>query len=370
MTTKVFSLYIFDRHCNPVYYQDWTHLHQGLLAPLHPATAEPSSSASAVGDTSVDTVAASEASTSTFQSLSSSLRNATQVLASSGNASGSAKGAGPLRKAGEVPPNVTRSVAKSCLPTASKQRSSLTSSVAGTANEGVSLGGNSALPFDEQAKLVYGVVFSLRNMCRKLGGGAAGTQENGVSPLSSASPATAELFNSYTTPTYTLTHFQSPTMYTFVLLTDPMPSATGFGGTGASGSGAGSAAKGSSLPGGGGLMSGYSISSRFSVASSATSSSSNAATALAGGAGSAGAGFASAAGTIPGTGGVTLKSVLVNIWKGPWVQHVARNPLCQSGLERSVQAERAAGVDSDGFRDAVEKLFAQYKLSAPPSPVL
>lgn len=191
---------------------------------------------------------------------------------------------------------------------------------------------SSPLPFDEQAKLVYGVIFSLRNMCRKLGG-AEGAAASALDP-----------FSSYTTPTYTLTHFQTPTMYTFILLTDPLPSATGHGGA----AGSTATAAGDSKSGtGSSLISGYSISSRFSAAvSSSSSSNPNTSSSASGGTG--------AAGTIPGTGGVTLKTVLQAIWKGPWVQHVARNALCH-GLERSDREERNVGVDSDGFREAIEK---------------
>lgn len=59
------------------------------------------------------------------------------------------------------------------------------------------------LLFDEEAKLVYGVIFSLRNMIKKL----AGRDE----PL-----------HCYTTSTYTLHLLTTPTNQTFVLLTSPM----------------------------------------------------------------------------------------------------------------------------------------------------
>ncbi|GAA97052.1 uncharacterized protein L969DRAFT_611493 [Mixia osmundae IAM 14324] len=57
------------------------------------------------------------------------------------------------------------------------------------------------LPFDEEAKLVYGVVFSLRNMVKKLAG-------------------REEAFLSYSTSTYKLHFFETVTGYKFLLLSD------------------------------------------------------------------------------------------------------------------------------------------------------
>jgi len=60
----------------------------------------------------------------------------------------------------------------------------------------------SALPFDEEAKLVYGVVLSLRNMIKKLSG-------------------RDDQFVNYRTNAYKLHLFETPTGYKLVMLSDP-----------------------------------------------------------------------------------------------------------------------------------------------------
>ncbi|GAA6009192.1 hypothetical protein JCM10207_004301 [Rhodosporidiobolus poonsookiae] len=65
--------------------------------------------------------------------------------------------------------------------------------------------GKGKLAFDEEAKLVYGVVFSLRNM---------------VSKLSSRGD---ESFHSFSTSNYKLHYLHTPTSYHFILITSPMP---------------------------------------------------------------------------------------------------------------------------------------------------
>jgi len=62
---------------------------------------------------------------------------------------------------------------------------------------------STALPFDEEAKLVYGVILSLRNMMKKL------------------SKSRDENFTAYRTSTYKMHLYETPTLYKFVLLTDP-----------------------------------------------------------------------------------------------------------------------------------------------------
>ncbi|KAF5354660.1 hypothetical protein D9756_005333 [Leucocoprinus leucothites] len=61
---------------------------------------------------------------------------------------------------------------------------------------------NAGLPFDEEAKLVYGVVLSLRNMVKKLSG-------------------RDESFTSYRTSTYKLHLHETVSGYKFIMLTDP-----------------------------------------------------------------------------------------------------------------------------------------------------
>ncbi|KAG8972645.1 TRAPP subunit bet5, partial [Tulasnella sp. 427] len=59
-----------------------------------------------------------------------------------------------------------------------------------------------SLPFDEEAKLVYGVILSLRNMTKKLTG-------------------RDETFVNYRTSTYKLHHYETISGYKFAMFTDP-----------------------------------------------------------------------------------------------------------------------------------------------------
>ncbi|GAA5852825.1 hypothetical protein JCM8547_004698 [Rhodosporidiobolus lusitaniae] len=69
--------------------------------------------------------------------------------------------------------------------------------------------GKGRLAFDEEAKLVYGVVFSLRNM---------------VSKLSSRGD---ETFHSFSTSQYKLHYLHTPTSCHFILITSPMAGSFG-----------------------------------------------------------------------------------------------------------------------------------------------
>lgn len=58
---------------------------------------------------------------------------------------------------------------------------------------------------------------------------------------------------------------------------------------------------------------------------------------------------------------MSLKGVLLQIWRGPWNEFVAKNPLLE-GMDRLGEAsdgttkmERREGVDNDAFREAVER---------------
>jgi len=69
-------------------------------------------------------------------------------------------------------------------------------------SNGVSTGtGRSALSAEDDAKLIFGTVFSLRNMVRKLGGDG-------------------DSFLSYRTSQYKLHYYETPTNIKFVMLTD------------------------------------------------------------------------------------------------------------------------------------------------------
>ncbi len=95
----------------------------------------------------------------------------------------------------------------------------------------------SGLPFDEEAKLVYGVVLSLRNMVKRLSGRYVPPCLSFVSRLSSRSLSPVcptrrvrrapralrrdESFVSYRTSTYKLHLFETVSGYRFVMLSDP-----------------------------------------------------------------------------------------------------------------------------------------------------
>ncbi|CAO1617432.1 unnamed protein product [Sympodiomycopsis kandeliae] len=170
----------------------------------------------------------------------------------------------------------------------------------------------------------------------------------------STSGNSSSQFNTYTTSTYTLSHHQTSSLYTFVILTDPVqPPSKGF------------------------------PASRNSTSNDSSIGSSSA---LAGGGG------------IPGSGGMSLPGVLKQIVAGPWIQWAVRNPAMTGttggGLEyedvedeqvkpeedeseeigddddemsrvrsRIARSPRGRGVDSDGFRQAIESVLAQNKLS-------
>ena len=82
----------------------------------------------------------------------------------------------------------------------------------------------SGLPFDEEAKLVFGVVLSLRNMIKKLSGKWVNVCTSGQ-PFRASSPPRLFLgmknFTSYKTSTYRLHLYETLSGYKFILLSDP-----------------------------------------------------------------------------------------------------------------------------------------------------
>lgn len=340
--SQVYSFWIFDRHCNPIYHQDWSHLHPSLF--------------STSGTSNVASPTTAQLPSSGLASIGATLQRAGGAVTGT---SSSAPASQPAQRPGQPSlPGVTRISAIPPRTNSADQRSSSGSQLSASVQSpppllpptspataatgigtGTGTGTGDVLPFDEEAKLVYGLVFSLRNMVRKLGG-------------------SAEPFNSFTTSTYTLAHLHTPTMYTFVILTDPVPPP-------------------SSIP--------TRSSDGYSIASTRS-------------------GFGTGGG-IPGTGGMSLKGVLMQIYRGPWVEHVARNPLLtglerehrlveplddddddddnddddkqQSGLETAIRVasqgkvDRIEGVDSDGFRQGLERgKFGVSALHACPLPLL
>lgn len=79
---------------------------------------------------------------------------------------------------------------------------------------------STGLPFDEEAKLVYGVVISLRNMIRKLSGKFVLLSLHALF-VQWESWRRDENFVSYKTSTYSLHLLETPSGYKFILLSDP-----------------------------------------------------------------------------------------------------------------------------------------------------
>lgn len=148
---QVYSFWVFDRHCNAIYHQDWSHLHaassSGPSGPLSPTLSQ----------------------TSGFASLGASIQRAT----TSAQSIPSNETPLPPQRPGEPSlPNVTRAspLQPTQAPLARNANVKTTLEPRSATSVLVDTSVSELLPFDEEAKLVYGVVFSLRNMVRKLGG--------------------------------------------------------------------------------------------------------------------------------------------------------------------------------------------------------
>ncbi|KAJ8587464.1 snare-like protein [Rhizopogon salebrosus TDB-379] len=147
----IYSLYIYDRHCACVYYQDWHRTKQpkragegGILNAV----------SQAVSPLAPDSVAPAP---SSFTSPRNTLSSTTGLVVA----------------VGEDPP----------------------------VQNPLEHARSNTLPFDEEAKLVYGVIISLRNMVKKLSG-------------------RDEQFTSYRTSTYRLHLYETVSGYKFVMLSD------------------------------------------------------------------------------------------------------------------------------------------------------
>jgi len=163
----IFCLYIFDRHCSCVYYHDWHRTKRpkrandggGLLlgvshalSPLPPFAPAPSSAPS-----------------TPFTSPRNTLASTSGVVVALNDTSHQSQGT--------VVPQSAQLAAAATM-------------------------GGTGLPFDEEVKLVYGVILSLRNMIKRLSG-------------------RDESFVNYRTSTYKLHLFETVSGYRFVMLTDP-----------------------------------------------------------------------------------------------------------------------------------------------------
>ncbi|EPT05044.1 hypothetical protein FOMPIDRAFT_1156590 [Fomitopsis schrenkii] len=172
----IYSLYIYDRHCNCVYYQDWhrakkprTAVEGGLLpavsAAVFPQPDEPAAAAAA------DANAAAP-----WANPRNTLNSATGVVVAVNE--DAPRTPLPPPRANSPPPQ-----AQAQSQVQQSQQSAM-------------------LTFDEEAKLVYGVVLSLRNLVRKLSG-------------------KDEQFVNYTTSAYKLHLYETTSGYKFVMLSDP-----------------------------------------------------------------------------------------------------------------------------------------------------
>ncbi|KAI8330705.1 Sybindin-like family-domain-containing protein [Chlamydoabsidia padenii] len=148
----IHNLYIFDRHCQCIYYQKWTHQAK-------------SNTGGSVNGNSINSTSQTGTTTSSRLGLTTSSR-----LSQSNNTSSN---------------------------TTNEDRSS---SYTMTQQSGLAAG--SVISIEEEAKLVYGVILSLRNFVRKLSNSQDG-------------------FISYRTSTYRLHYYETPTGLKFVMNTDP-----------------------------------------------------------------------------------------------------------------------------------------------------
>ncbi|KAF7783129.1 hypothetical protein Agabi119p4_2505 [Agaricus bisporus var. burnettii] len=157
----IYSLYIFDRHCTCVYYQDWHRTQR--LKPAAEGNILPAVSQAVTPAAAPEKMASSA---SALGSPRNTLSSSTGIVVAMND-------------------NAARSTPPPPLSATPQQQPS-----------------SATLPFDEETKLVYGVVLSLRNMIKKLSG-------------------RDESFTSYRTSTYKLHLHETTSGYKFVMLTDP-----------------------------------------------------------------------------------------------------------------------------------------------------
>lgn len=81
---------------------------------------------------------------------------------------------------------------------------------------------SNTISWQEEAKLVYGVVISFRSIARKLGLKQKSLLSSlALHPQKADGPKSADGFVSYKTSAYRLHYFESPSLLKFVLTTDP-----------------------------------------------------------------------------------------------------------------------------------------------------
>ncbi|KAI9591343.1 Sybindin-like protein [Syncephalis fuscata] len=172
----IYSLYIFDRHCRCVYQHDCQRKQSGPLTPRTPRS-------------------------STFQFPLSALNSAGTTIPPVGNSTvGTNSQTGQQATGSVTSSHQPSSVLSQQYPLGSQSGTVGTDSVTST----TSIAANGRLPSEEEAKLVYGVVYSLRNLCGKL------SKNKGTSN-----------FLAYRTSHYKLHHYRTLSGLRFILLTDP-----------------------------------------------------------------------------------------------------------------------------------------------------
>ncbi|TFL04405.1 TRAPP complex subunit bet5 [Pterulicium gracile] len=175
----IYSLYIFDRHCACVYYHDWQRTNRPK--PAVPGGGIMPGVSRAVTFNPAASNAATPAAGTPFSSPRNTLSSSSGVVVAVNDM---------------LSPNA---------PNTPQQSSPLLQSVvpSNAVQQNIQAFTSTGLPFDEEAKLVYGVILSLRNMVKKLSG------------------KDSENFVSFKTSAYKLHLYETPTNYRFVMLTDP-----------------------------------------------------------------------------------------------------------------------------------------------------
>lgn len=130
----IYNLYIFDRHCQCIYFQKWTH---------------------------------NKASNSNTANLSSSSNGALTSSSQLGNSSNRLGGLASSRISTSASSTTLDNNSPNTL-LRSGEDSNLQSQTGVTQQSGLAAG--SVISIEEEAKLVYGVILSLRNFVRKLSG--------------------------------------------------------------------------------------------------------------------------------------------------------------------------------------------------------
>ncbi|KAL9543560.1 hypothetical protein MBANPS3_008057 [Mucor bainieri] len=167
----IHNLYIFDRHCQCIYFQKWSHSNKSNNASTN-LTSSNNASNSQLGNSG-----------SRLGGLATSSSRFSTSSATSSNAAADGGSPSLIRSSGGAD-DATNQLQTTGI----------------TQQSGLAAG--SVISIEEEAKLVYGVVLSLRNFVRKLSGNQDG-------------------FISYKTSTYRLHYYETPTGLKFVMNSDP-----------------------------------------------------------------------------------------------------------------------------------------------------